>query len=87
MEAAEGASATHNGALNAQAKGLTTATDAMFRHCIRGVPYWREVAITAIHRRSKPASPGESLRYPGQQGQRTSFGWLNLFAPGESLVP
>ena len=29
MEAAEGASATHNGALNAQAKGLTTALGAL----------------------------------------------------------
>ena len=33
-----------------------------------------------------PASPGESLRYPGQQGQRTSFGWLDLFASGEYFL-
>ena len=56
---AEGACVTLNGALNAQAKGLATALQ---RTAPEDVPYWREVAFKAAHRRSKPASPGESLR-------------------------
>ncbi|BCO27963.1 hypothetical protein MIZ03_2856 [Rhodoferax lithotrophicus] len=42
-------------AMNAQAKGLTHALQKAF-------PNWREAAFNAVHRRSKPASPGESLR-------------------------
>ena len=56
---AEGAWVSERITLNAQAKGLATA----LRHDVsRSVPYWREVAASATHRRSKPASPGESLR-------------------------
>jgi hypothetical protein len=59
MKTAEGACVTLNGALNAQAKGLT----AVFRCASsENVPYWREARFKPAHRRSKPVSPGESLR-------------------------
>jgi hypothetical protein len=59
METAEGACVTLTGALNAQAKGLATAFQCM---SLKGVPYWREARFKPAHRRSKPVSPGESLR-------------------------
>lgn len=59
MKTAEGACVTLNGALNAQAKGLATVLQ---RTAPEDVPYWREAVFKAVHRRSKPASPGESLR-------------------------
>jgi hypothetical protein len=59
VKTAEGACGTPNGALNAQAKGLATVLQYLM---LEDVPYWREAIFKVAHRRSKPASPGESLR-------------------------
>ena len=58
MKTAEGACVTLTGTLNAQAKGLATALWLT----LQSVPYWREARFKPAHRRSKPVSPGESLR-------------------------
>ena len=56
--AAEGACCTHNGQLNAQAKGLTTAAECT---AFNGVPYWREVASDLTDR----SPPKEQTRIAG----------------------
>lgn len=58
---------SHTGALNAQAKGLTT----VFRHCLlKDVPYWREAAF--IRRPTEGANPHRRVNLSGKEDSRGS---------------